>query len=239
MKTEKAFDEKMWEYYQKEYADKLALSYPRQKMIFEKMSKFIKSGGKVLEIGFGEGSLLCILSERFETYGADISEENIRRVKNKTLKIKFKLINIDGKIPYQNEYFDGFIATEVLEHMSDKELLVCADEIYRILKSGGYAIITVPAEEDLKMSECFCPNCGEIFHKYGHKQVWDKNNIKKRFNKFKVISIKEYFNPFVGKTIFENLMGKIMQSIQIFINLFFSFPNKIYRNRSYVIVLKK
>ncbi len=235
---EKSLDEKMWDYYQENFIDSLAQSYPRQNLLFKKIFKKLPQGSKILEIGFGEGTLLNKLSKKYETYGADVSVDNIKRVRIKMPETNFKLIETDGKIPYNDNFFEGFIASEVLEHMSNKELEKCIEEIKRILRPNGYAIITVPAEENLKKSECFCPNCGKIFHKYGHKQIWNRKNIRKRFSNFNIVTIKEYYNPFVGKNLFDNVLGKIMWLAQTGINFITKFPNKFVTNRSYVIILK-
>jgi len=232
-------DIQLWDYYQKEHKKRLDQNNPRQKHIFNIIKRSLKKDDCILEIGFGNGALLSLLSDVFKTYAADISQDNIERLKGKLEKVKFNLIGIDGKLPYSDNFFSGFIASEVLEHMSNEELELCIEEIERILKPGGIAIITVPAEENLKLSECYCPQCGHIFHKFGHKQAWNENTIKNKFSSFKIIRIGEYFDRFVGKTKTDKILGVFMWLIQTGINYFLKFPNKIYRNRSYVIILNK
>ncbi|GBE17276.1 glycine/sarcosine/dimethylglycine N-methyltransferase [bacterium BMS3Abin15] len=231
-------DAVLWDYHQTENVAHLIPAYIRQDMLYRKVAKRI-DGGKVIEIGFGDGYLLSKLSNKYECYGADISDKNIEKTK-KILKEKasLSLVGTDGRLPFEDNYFDAFIASEVLEHMSDEELQKTIYEVQRVLMPGGYAFVTVPAEENLKNNECFCPNCKSRFHKWGHKQRWDKEIIKKTFNNFKIIDISEYYNRFVGTNKLENIMGRIMQTIQTTINYFLKFPNKIYRNRNFVIVLK-
>ncbi len=49
----------------------------------------------------------------------------------------------DGvQMPFENERFDSVIATEVLEHCPDPEVIL--KEINRVLKPGGYFFFTVP-----------------------------------------------------------------------------------------------
>lgn len=232
-------DVNLWDYYQKEGIARLNQNNPRQEYIFRLIKKYIKKGDKVLEIGFGNGALLNLMSFVFKTYAADISQENIERLKSGLSKVNFNQIDVDGKLPYSDNFFSGFVASEVLEHMDDKELELCIKEIERILRPGGIAVITVPAEENFKLSECFCPKCGHVFHKFGHKQVWNKNIIKNKFTSFEIIKIGEYFDRFTGKTKIDKILGKVMWFVQTTLNYIIKFPNKIYRNRSYVIILKK
>lgn len=55
-------------------------------------------------------------------------------------------INIEN-IPYENKLFDLVIANHVLEHVSDDILAI--QEIYRVLKPNGYAVLQVPISAKL------------------------------------------------------------------------------------------
>jgi len=232
-------DIKLWDYHQTDNAKHMIPGHIRQEKLCNKIRKLLKKG-KVLEIGFGDGYLLSLLSEQgYSCYGADISIENINLVKTNIKNVKYNLIGTDGSMPYKENEFDVYIASEVLEHMSDSEMVLAINEIYRVLKPGAYALVTIPAEENLKLSECFCPKCSLKFHKWGHKQYWDRKIIRERFKNFEIVEIIEYFNRYVGNTGFENFMGKIMQVIQTALNYIVKFPNKIYRNRVYIITLRK
>lgn len=232
-------DKILWDYHQTENADHLIPGYVRQEYILGKINDYLKSG-KVLEIGFGNGYLLGLMDkENYETYGADISKVNVENIREKLQNTKISLMDTDGVLPYDDEYFNGFIASEVFEHMDDKELEISVKEMTRVIKKGAKAILTFPAEENLEYNECFCPQCGIKFHRWGHKQSWNKRKIKDTFRDFEILEIKEYYNRFVGKSKFENSMGIIMQKIQTILNYFIKFPNKIYHNRIYVIVLEK
>lgn len=229
----------MWNYFNKENLKEYKWARPRHEMIFRRVKCLISRNSQVLEIGFGTGELLKLLIAYFKCSAIDIAIENVGKIREKLPSVDLKLVNQDGTFPYEDNSFSSCIASEVLEHMSDKELNVAVFEIYRILKKNGYAIITLPAEEDLDKSKCFCPNCENVFHRFGHKQSWNKDKIKKIFKGFENVDISEYYNRFVGESMFENFMGIIMWLMQSCLNFFIKFPNKIYRNRSFVIVLKK
>lgn len=63
-----------------------------------------------------------------------------------------------------DKIFDMVTSTEVFEHVPDD--MPGFREIYRVLKSGGYFIFTVPMSENLKTIErCFLQSDGSIIHK--------------------------------------------------------------------------
>ncbi len=105
------------------------------KHLNKRMSKF---KGKILDIGCGESPYKHLLNQReTEYFGIDIQESKNFDYNN------CNIIHFDGKkIPFDDNAFDHIICTEVIEHIIDPSDLI--SEIYRVLKKGGNAIITVP-----------------------------------------------------------------------------------------------
>jgi len=202
-------------------------------MLYQKISSLIKSG-RLVEIGFGDAYLLNKLSKKYECCGADISKENVEQMRKNIKSIEFDIIDTNGRLPYKDNFFNGFIASEVFEHMSDKELRVAVGEMKRILKSDGFAILTFPAEERLKEAICYCPNCGKVFHRWGHKQSWNDNKIKKLFKGFKIITVKKFFTIYRGSCFKERIIGFMMYALRNIADKFIDVPNK-----TYLVILKK
>ncbi|MDD5197544.1 MAG: class I SAM-dependent methyltransferase [Candidatus Gracilibacteria bacterium] len=229
-------DNTLWDYHQKENRKHLVSGHPRQEILLKYIKKYLRKGSKIMEIGFGDGFLLNKLaSSGFEVMGQDISGENIQISKGLFgEKIDFLLGDTSGKILTKDESLDGFIALEVLEHMDDAQLHICISEINRVLKKGGLAFITVPAKENLKNYECICPNCSEVFHRWGHKQCFDMPKLKNSFNKFGILVCKEFFIRHVGKNFIENSIGWIMFFLRNILNFFIDIDNK-----SYLLIIKK
>lgn len=199
------YDQQLWDYHQTTNVNNLIQGHPRQNFIFRFIYQKIRPHSKVLEIGFGDGYLLKKLSLNYQCFGADISPKNIEQVKTKITNVKLDLIDTDGKLPYQDNFFDAFISSEVLEHMNNEELSKTATEIHRILKPNGIGIITVPANENLNDNLCFCPQCRNVFHKWGHKQSYNKEKLERLFSNFSAIKINKIINIPYKPNVVENV----------------------------------
>ena len=104
---------------------------------------------KILEVGFGKGSLLKRFNDsgkNQELYGVDASQTNYRYAKNE-LKVDAQLSLADislERYQYPDGFFDVVIMLEVLEHiMSPLHAIL---EIQRVLKKDGHFIFSWPEE---------------------------------------------------------------------------------------------
>lgn len=135
-------------------------------------------GKDVLDVGAGSGALINQITN---SVGIDLAPKGKKIIKG-------SIVNI----PFENDRFDTIFATEVLEHLDDKTLEDGLKEIYRVLRKNGYFIITVPYKEKLDCNIVTCPSCKLKFHRYGHLQVFDQNDIAQILeqHKFKIIDLK-------------------------------------------------
>ncbi len=108
----------------------------------EKILDMIKpSNGKLLDIACGQGTLLAMAERTCETYGIDISNEAIKKAKKIATRTEFRVGTAD-KLPYRANFFDYVTCMGSLEHFPDIDKSL--EEIRRVLKSGGKAVIHVP-----------------------------------------------------------------------------------------------
>ncbi|MDP3992247.1 MAG: class I SAM-dependent methyltransferase [Nanoarchaeota archaeon] len=109
---------------------------------------------KVLELGTGIGEFLLELTEKgFDVIGIDI-------IPNKKLIKKgfdIRKHDLNGGLPFEDSSFDVVVALEVLEHLCNPYKMM--KEIKRVLRDGGYAIISMP-------------NTASIFQRIG--QLYEK-----------------------------------------------------------------
>jgi ubiquinone/menaquinone biosynthesis C-methylase UbiE len=99
--------------------------------------------GQVLEIGCGEGRGLDLLAPDSEAYTAlDKIQEIIDRLQGSYPKIKFIQGNIPPMSMLEDNTYDVVISFQVIEHI--KEDSAYLQEIHRVLKPGGKAIVTTP-----------------------------------------------------------------------------------------------
>jgi SAM-dependent methyltransferase len=95
---------------------------------------------RLLDVGCAFGAFLGTLDERWDAYGADVSEYAIESAKQTVPAARFEKIR-DGRIPFAVS-FDAVTAWDVIEHIPDLEAL--AREIRTHLADDGVFVFVVP-----------------------------------------------------------------------------------------------
>jgi len=100
----------------------------------------------ILDAGCGEGHLIeRLYNNNMDNsyYGVDITSQALESAKKRCQYARLRLGNLLC-LEFQDEYFDVVICTEVLEHVYEYEKVI--HELFRVLKTAGYLIITFPNE---------------------------------------------------------------------------------------------
>lgn len=150
-----------------------------------KALEMVEKGQKVLDVGCGDGLFLSALAQKeVLASGVDISEEGVKKCREKGLDVSVVDISIEN-LPFQDGAFDTVIMLDVLEHLYAPEALL--QEAARVSKK--YIIISVPNFNSLparlqvlfgNVPENNRPNKGHVywFNYKILKKMLENNNIK-------------------------------------------------------------
>ena len=100
---------------------------------------------RVLDAGCGEGHLIERLKRKNKNtyYGIDLTGIALKKAKARVPDAILTIGDISN-LPFESEFFDVVICTEVLEHIYNYEKAI--REMKRVLKKDGSLIITFPNE---------------------------------------------------------------------------------------------
>jgi len=111
------------------------------------IDKYLPNGGKVLEIGCGQGDFLHQLPKKFEKFGIEINNKACQFIKNNYKEITL----FEGKTEKihfpQGLKFDMVIMWHVLEHIENPAIFFKA--LKKILKKDAILIIEIPNRDSL------------------------------------------------------------------------------------------
>lgn len=184
MLNNKGFD--LWA---KEYDKSVDLSYEEKTYPFisykeilnEIYNRVLKSKGrKILDIGFGTGTLTSSLYDKgFDVYGQDFSEEMVKISREKMQKAKLYLEDFTNGLvdDLMNQKYDVIIATYSLHHLSDEKKIAFIKSLLSLLNVGGRIYIGDIAFQTRKDLEA----C-----KIKEREYWDNEEIYFVYEELKI-----------------------------------------------------
>jgi SAM-dependent methyltransferase len=98
---------------------------------------------QLLDLGCFEGDFTEIVAKKVGTrsiHGVDALESIEKKARARG--IEFHHSDLNKKLPFDNGVFDAVCASQIIEHISDTDVFV--KEMHRVLKQGGYAVISTP-----------------------------------------------------------------------------------------------
>jgi methionine biosynthesis protein MetW len=127
-------------------------------------------GETVLDIGCGMGEFMDLLNQKkAKCVGVDGTKNCCDFVSEKG----YKCYNVDlenQKLPFKDGTFDVVVSLDVIEHLWNTELYL--SEMQRVLKRGGYAILTTPNYNYYKY---------RVMHLLGNFEKFTFGNRHKKF----------------------------------------------------------
>lgn len=131
-------------------------------------------GGKILDIGCADGVFtreILRKTRAAKIIGIDVVPSSLRWARKHwggQKKMRFRLGDAH-KLKFGDREFDAVFALEVLEHVFEPEKVL--QEVKRVLKEDGYAILLVPSESKLFKIVWF------LWHYMG-RMVWKDTHIQ-------------------------------------------------------------
>jgi len=110
----------------------------------------------IIDVGCAQGNFTLTLAEiGYNIYGIDLRLSFIAYAKLKMSTTKEKsftewIVADAKKLPFQGNSTDCILLLEILEHTTTPEKMV--EEAYRILKRGGYLIVSTVNQKRIRMS---------------------------------------------------------------------------------------
>lgn len=156
------------------YAEKVAPASQSNKDCFDRIEKFIDKdtvGKKILDIGCGGGGVTKKLSKDNFVVGMDLIEDNLKLARQNgihTLNVRFL-----SDLPFKDKSFDIVVCLHVLEHLRNPKILL--NEINRIIKPDGFAIVAVPNSYDILQRIKILSGSAGALH-WTHKGIAEPSN---------------------------------------------------------------
>jgi SAM-dependent methyltransferase len=166
---------------------------------------------KVVDVGCGKGrNAIYFAQQGFHAYGLDYIEKalevasKIAHSNNVAPLTDWLVVDIGKRWPVLDNYFDVALdcfASIDIEVKADRE--VCRDEIFRTLKPGGYALVTVVAHDDEFERELITKNPGSEKHSSIWPQTgkfqknYDEEELRAFYSMFTILELKKITKPAV------------------------------------------
>ena len=170
----------------------------------------------MLNIGCGDGHLeRAAVARGWRVLSVDPDDASVQRLRSMGIEARRGIIE---SLPIPSESLHLVACSEVLEHLTSDSLTAGLKEIRRVLKPGGILIGTVPYRENLVDNEVFCPNCQNVFHRWGHYQSFDEARIRAVLDEhLSVVDVRPRYFPQWRAL---NWKGKLVASAQRAFSLF-------------------
>jgi len=146
--------------------------------------KINKASTKVLDVGCGTGMNYKVLKNFGTVYNLDIDKIAIDVYKKKRIKNVF-LGDAQNMKMFKANQFDVLCAIELIEHLPRDYLFI--REAYRVLKKGGFLLLTAPAFKSLWSED---DKLAHHYRRYNIKQL--ENLLSKKF-KINLLSYRYFF----------------------------------------------
>jgi len=158
--------------------------YKENKWEYEKATRFVKPGYKVLDVGCGHGHFLNICNDLgAESFGLEFNERAVLAATNNGLNVFQE--SIESHSSKSKEKYDLVCTFQVLEHVTDINSFLTS--CLKVVKPGGLFLVGVPNNDSfLKFAKTNCLNMPPH-----HMSLWTSESLEsvQRYYKCELHSI--------------------------------------------------
>jgi SAM-dependent methyltransferase len=168
---------RIWDHFQTTGVDSFEQARGRYQAIAGVVRRVHGRAGRVLNIGIGSGGLERLLVQQgWQVASLDPSPAAVEAMRALGLEAHCAMAQ---QMPLEDQRFDVVVASEVLEHLQPEVRAQALREVARVLQPGGWFVGSVPYREVLRDQEVVCPDCGKVFHRWGHVSSFDLDDIRR------------------------------------------------------------
>ena len=129
----------------------------------------VRAGVRVLDLGSGDGAFTATAAQAgAQVVGVEVAQAAVSRARASHDDLEFRLVEIDGALPFEDGSFDVVWSSEVIEHIADTARWL--SEARRVLVPGGRILLTTPAHGRVRLAlggiERFSEPLGDHLHLY-------------------------------------------------------------------------
>jgi ubiquinone/menaquinone biosynthesis C-methylase UbiE len=146
--------------------------------LFERRLTFlrgsVRAGDRALDVGCGTGEFTAaMVAAGAAAVGVEVAEAALERARARHPRLDFRLVALDGPLPFDDGSFELVWASEVIEHVSDTARWL--SEVRRVLVPRGRLLVTTPSHGRLRVAlggiERFSEPLGDHLHLYTRRSL--------------------------------------------------------------------
>lgn len=170
-------EHEFWNLYSFFY-DAINFSIPYQNLMNLLVNELdIQEGQKILDFGCGTGNLGKVIGLRdiyhIKVEAIDYSQSMLKKARKKCAiwnYISFAKVDLNHKLPYEDDSFDSIVGNNVIYSVSNQEFTL--SELCRVLKPGGKIVISDP-KKDAKIKYIVGEHLKSVSKMPIAKRIWN------------------------------------------------------------------
>jgi SAM-dependent methyltransferase len=150
------------------------LSLPDFELRREFLLADVRPGLRVLDLGCGDGAFAAAAAGAGAVVvGVEVAQAAVDRAVRSHPALDFRLVDLDGPLPFEDGEFELVWASEVIEHVADTARWL--SEVRRVVAVGGLFLVTTPSHGRLRVAlggiERFSEPLGDHLHLYTRRSL--------------------------------------------------------------------